>query len=739
MHDDTGPYARAHQAYAAAGWRGVLPVGRAPARKNPPPLGWTGHAAGNTWPSGADRQAWADGPEGGRNIALRLPADVIGLDVDAYGAKVGGATLAGLVAQYGPLPPTWVTSARDDGVSGIRLYRVPPGLNWPGEAGDNIEVVQVGHRYALVWPSINPDADGAVYRWWIEDEFGQRSTAAEILGSEGELPRVGELPELPTAWVAGLSLPYGRVDPTQLEDSAVREWLTACRQGDACEPVSRVTREACQALIEGRARSRHELTRDAVRAIAAYGGEGHVGAWQVLTQLRDAFLTSIEGDVGRDGAGEWARLLTGGVRLAAAASPEPRQACDCALRNGEGVMFDPPHGGGIAGPDVMPPELPAAPPVDEVALAVEALRARMLPVSELHRLPKPEPLIRGLLNLNTDTWLIGASGSGKSFVALDWACHVATGRRWHGAEVARGRVLYVVAEGATGIRQRVDAWVKDREAVSDDLVVLPVAVQALSKSAGALDMTVQWRALCAIVAQFDPALIVLDTQARMSLAARENDNTEMGLWVEAVSRLRSQCGACVLVVHHTGRNGGDARGASAIDGAQDAEWKVERVGPREEMRARLRLDKAKDARDGIEHALTLRVVELGHTDHGEPVSSLVVDMQPFGSVPARIEPDHAANLGPNRLEALVALREVALPDGDTQADLLRKINELRAERAEKAGHKGKFKTMPKSSLTTALTRKDGTGLVELGLVVRVGTSKFADKERYEQWAKDNLE
>lgn len=725
MHESTGPYSRAHGMYAAAGWRGVLPVGRAAAQKTPPPLGWTGHAAGDVWPSGGDRQAWADGPEGSRNVALRLPPDVIGLDVDAYGAKVGAASLAALVERYGPLPPTWVTTAREDGISGIRLFRVPPGLHWPGEAGDNIEIVQVGHRYALVWPSVNPDADGAVYQWWYDG-------APALVLDGSELPRPEELPELPAAWAAGLSLPYARVGGAALADDAVRAWLEACRPAavldDVCPPVRRAGQDAARALIEGRARSRHELTRDAVRTVVAYGGEGHAGAYAVLGWLRDAWMTALSGETGRDAAGEWLRLLTGAVRLAAAANTEPRQACDCALRGGEGVSFEIPFGPSVSAEYAQHVEQPAAP----------ALRDHLLRRSDLHKLPKPEPLIRGVLNLNSDAWLIGASGSYKSFVAIDWACRVVTGLPWNGAPVRQGPVLYIAAEGASGIEQRITAWEKAHQPVGDDLMVLPVAVQALIRSGGSLDMHPAWRELCALAGEVRPVLIVLDTQARMSLGARENDNGEMSLWVEAVSALRRHSGgACVLVVHHTGRNGGDARGASAIDGAQDTEWKVERVGPREESRAKLRLDKAKDARDGVEYALWMRVIDVGFDGHGQPLSSLVVTIDPSAPGSAPVVRDAEINLAPNRQEVLATMRAATLPEGETLTQILRKINERRKEKATQQGKP--YVPMPMNSLTAAMSRENAAGedigLVGLDLVVRNGP-KFAEKERFDRWAAD---
>lgn len=344
MGETTGPFAKSHEVYWRAGWRGVLPVGRRAAQKHPVPLDYTGYDG--RWPSYADVQAWADGIEGERNVALRLPPDVVGLDVDAYGSKVGAATLESLLERFGPLPPTWVTSARGDGVSGIRLYRVPPGLHWPGEAGPNIEIIQTGHRYALVWPSVNPDAGGAVYEWWIEDELGQRGTAESILGRSGEVPAPTDLPELPETWVQGLTLPYERAERAELTNAAAAEWFLQLREPDdlagPCEVVRAAAGPAFDVLNGVRRGGRHETTLAAVRAIVAYGGEGHAGARYAINLLGDRFHRVLGAEGGRDAAGEWSRLLVGAVALAARANPIPRQRCDCGLWAGRGVTFDPP-------------------------------------------------------------------------------------------------------------------------------------------------------------------------------------------------------------------------------------------------------------------------------------------------------------------------------------------------------------------------------------------------------------
>lgn len=221
MDSDTtysGPYARAAHIYREAGWHGTLPLGNAPGRKYPPPSGWTGHGA--PYPSGADVASWTE-THGDRNIGLRMPPGVIGLDVDHYRDKTGADTLAQLELNFGPLPPTWVSSARP-APSGIRFYRVPidPPVNWPGEAGKFIEIIQPGHRYAVVWPSLNPEAAGAEYRWF--------NTAGTMLRGDA-IPAPSELVTLPEAWVRGLALPYATVDKTSLGSESAAAWWGGLR------------------------------------------------------------------------------------------------------------------------------------------------------------------------------------------------------------------------------------------------------------------------------------------------------------------------------------------------------------------------------------------------------------------------------------------------------------------------------------------------------------------------------
>lgn len=227
MGTETMPvYALAMAAYVDAGWPSVLPL--PPGKKTPPPAGCTGAVASDPTPE--QMAAWAElYPDA--NVGLRCPDQVIGIDIDDYGRKVGWSELQAMAAEYdlGELPPTWVSTARPwDGVrqSGIRWYRVPGRRRWVSQFCPAVEIVQRAHRYGVVWPSVHPE--GGVYRWL---EPGGK------VADTGIVPRLMDLAILPAKWVdalctvedaeAGASA-KGRV-PARSRERATRtaalEWL----------------------------------------------------------------------------------------------------------------------------------------------------------------------------------------------------------------------------------------------------------------------------------------------------------------------------------------------------------------------------------------------------------------------------------------------------------------------------------------------------------------------------------
>lgn len=193
-----------------------------------------------------------------------------------------------------------------------------------------------------------------------------------------------------------------------------------------------------------------------------------------------------------------------------------------------------------------------------------SLRDRVIPRSGLRDLPTLESLIADTILRRTLTFLAGPPASGKSFHAFAWAASVATGMDWMGRAVSQGRVLYVIAEGAYGVEDRLAAWESHhRRKIGDDaLTLLPEAVQLAD--AESLAELVEY------VAAEDFDLVVLDTLSRSAVGLDENSASEMSRLIEALDDIRrAMTNGAVVVAHHSSKAGAGLRGSSVIEGAAD--------------------------------------------------------------------------------------------------------------------------------------------------------------------------
>lgn len=657
MTDDTGPYAAAAWRYRDAGYAGIIPLGREPGQKSPPPYRYTGWAGID--PSGPDIQAWCDGPQGYRNIGWHLPRGYVGVDVDDYHG--GGESLEKLARKVGtPLPATWTSTARGrDSITRHHFYRasLPEGRTWRDHPGVGVDSLHVGHRYAMVWPSVNPDAGMAEVSWYDPD--------GELYEGVPDPAWFTSLNTTATAgWIDELSQDGVPLEGIGASDSETTAVIGRFRLAPACPRVTAQLDRERDRIAKAAAGTGSLHEPGPLYTLVAYGIEGHAGVREALGVHQATYVKARSdgrGETEAVGDADWWRQVRGAVgKKLHATGGAITGMCRCAEEQQE----------------TPPAELPTVDPV-------EALLSRMLDRDALDLIPPPRPLIRDVLDLDSESWIIGAPGGFKSFVALDWTGHVACGLPWRGQPVQQGRVVYVVAEGSKSITLRVRAWEETYGQRITNALFLPEPVQVKD---GETDRTGrpgrEWRVLVEACRRVQPVLVVLDTQARITTGLEENSNTSMGVLVEAVRMLKEATGACVLVVHHTGRNGEDARGASALDGAQDTEIRVDRpTGPRRlDLTAEISTDKQKDGSEAGTWPVQMRVVGLG--EHGgRPLSSLALEpWDPFAERPT-YEPDWDANLTDNQVDIMAALRKVGASErGATQTEVRQSTNEMRAER-----------------------------------------------------------
>lgn len=290
------PYRETAQAYRQKNWAGVLPIPYG--EKHPPPTGFTGHAA--PYPAREQIEEWmGDGKR--YNICLRLAGvdkdhEIIGIDVDHYVSgekdKKGGDQLDALEERLGVLPPTWISTARCDGISGIRYYRVPRGLGFRGKIDKDIECIQKGHRFAVVAPSKHPG--GETYHWF---EPGY-ALIVDGWAADGTIPDARELPELPEAWLKYLTqgkMSAGETDRIDMDSSVdeIYAWADATFWDDPeqCRVINKAVEKHKQGIKDDA--TSHDKIVNAHFHILSLAAEGHIGWAKALNEIEQFWMEDV--------------------------------------------------------------------------------------------------------------------------------------------------------------------------------------------------------------------------------------------------------------------------------------------------------------------------------------------------------------------------------------------------------------------------------------------------------------
>ena len=202
------------------------------------------------------------------------------------------------------------------------------------------------------------------------------------------------------------------------------------------------------------------------------------------------------------------------------------------------------------------------------------LFAGLLQPSDVAKQPDPQHLIKDVLGVGTLDLLIGKPGTGKTLVALDMGFSVATGTWWQRRrKVEPGPVLYIYAEGRTGLKGRMQAWEEYHRTSLEGFPInfYPRPVDLLDPG---------WALAVAVLAeQLDVILVVIDTVSRNSPGGDEGAR-DMGRVISAADGIRAvQPEATVLLVHHTPKEGESSRGHSSLEGAADTILLTKKDGP----------------------------------------------------------------------------------------------------------------------------------------------------------------
>ena len=181
---------------------------------------------------------------------------------------------------------------------------------------------------------------------------------------------------------------------------------------------------------------------------------------------------------------------------------------------------------------------------DEPIREAPTRKSRLLNCAEVNALPDPDYLIEDFLPKDGVFTIYGQPGSKKGFLIVDIAMTVGAltadevkrgiKLSWHGKEVEHGAVLYVWAEGQSGMKKSITAWrqMRQRMNVGHSVAVIDRPIDL--RDSESVDALITDAAEATEALGLPVRLIVLDTLSRCSGQANINAPGEMAELVDGL-------------------------------------------------------------------------------------------------------------------------------------------------------------------------------------------------------------
>lgn len=249
---------------------------------------------------------------------------------------------------------------------------------------------------------------------------------------------------------------------------------------------------------------------------------------------------------------------------------------------------------------------------------------------ELLDASQPDPLIDSFIQEQDAVCLYGEPNGGKSFLALDWALCVATGKPWLDIhEVKRGPVVYMAGEGGASLQVRVQAWMKHHNIAEIHGAYfqtrpLPLREEEIIDEIQATLETFAQAERGADEPAMQPRLIVVDTLSQFMMGGDEV-GPDMALFVANCRRLSHDNSTAILIVHHTNAGNARERGHTALRGNVDEMFRCDPIYQNNLLVGiDVSNDKQRDKARSAKLNLRFTSVVVGKNTKGEEVTSLVV-------------------------------------------------------------------------------------------------------------------
>ena len=238
-------------------------------------------------------------------------------------------------------------------------------------------------------------------------------------------------------------------------------------------------------------------------------------------------------------------------------------------------------------------------------------------IDELQNEPEVEWMVEDLIMARSQCAIYGASGSTKSFLALDMGMHLALGKDWFNYKVYKPvPVLYIACEGGGGFINRINGWIKSHKLAKpryflvDKAVIYPNDIKSVENFIGYYKQM-----------GFKDGMIFIDTlNANASASGMDENGKDMGVIHNAFKKIALSLDSAYGVIHHTGKDENKGmRGNSSLYAALDT---VIYVKEKHQGSYSWQIDKQREGITGTKYSYTTELVETGFDSKGKQLTTL---------------------------------------------------------------------------------------------------------------------
>ena len=333
---------------------------------------------------------------------------------------------------------------------------------------------------------------------------------------------------------------------------------------------------------------------------------------------------------------------------------------------------------------------------DKPELSIPKPKRRSYTIAQYEALPPTEWLVYNLIEDKSMNTIYGASGSTKSFLAIDMGMHLALGMDWFGYEVYKPiPVIYVAVEGGGGLLKRIKGWIKTHNNITPKNFIIDRDVIKPKDPKSIQSFIDEYKD------RGKNSMIIVDTlNANARASGIEENSSEMGLVVDAFQTINNALNSSYTLIHHTGKDETKGmRGHSSVHASMDTIIKVEK----KDSFCTWNLEKLKEGEDGVTYSYDTSVVETTEDTKGNMQTTLVI--KPKNLIKKE---EKRIEFRGNQKPIWRMIRDYLLPIGNHRADIDSILDSIYESWAEHPSSKRKH------DARKVITQLKGKGVLDTG-------------------------